>query len=167
MGRRQINEFELNVLFTAIGAGIWYLQDVEIALHTFITLKRDVKVRGSVSFEDGENLLNKHRRNSLGISLKIAREAQVLSQSLQERLKKFKEERNWLVHHVVYQRREDLYLDDTRYALIHRIQAFADEALKLQKLILDEIADFVTPQGVSKEWVIKNAHDYIKKLKGE
>src|ERR1700693_2978900 len=101
--RRQINSEELDTLYSLIGQGIWQLQDVEDVLNTTITIKRDVKVRGSVTFEQAEAILLKHRKNTLGISLKIARESEIFSPTLQKRLDIFKKERDWLVHNCVHE----------------------------------------------------------------
>jgi hypothetical protein len=165
--RRQINEEELQVLYSSIGKGIRHLQNLEDALHTYITAKRDIKIRGSVLPNKAEAILLEHRSKTLGKSLRIAREANVLSSDLQKRLEIFKEERDWLVHRSVYQNRQDLYLEDKRIALILRIQEFSEEALILQKLIAKELEDFVISQGVSREQIMRLAEENLRKLKGE
>lgn len=142
MARRQINTDELHALYMLIGKGIWHLQDVEDALHTCITIKRDIKVRGSVAAVQAKAILSKHRTNTLGSSLRISRKAQVLSSSLQERLERFKEERDWLVHRLVHQDGENLYAYEKRFSLMARIKAFSEEALVLQKLIAAELEEF-------------------------
>jgi len=167
MERRQINAEELNVLFTLIGSGIWHLQNVEDALHTYITIKRDVKVRGAMAAEQVEAILLKHRTRTLGISAKISREAQVLSPSLQERLEAFKEERDWLVHRCVHQHREDLYMDEKRNELMRRMEGFTEEARTIQKLIAKELEDYVVSQGASRDWIYRHAEDQINKLSGK
>lgn len=167
MNRRQINEFELQELYSTIGNGIWHLQKLEDALHTFITVKCDIKVRGSVSTEKAEAILSKHRSNTLGRSLNIARSADLFSTGLQARLDQFKEERDWLVHRSVYKNGQDLYLDGKRYALILRIQNFLEEALILQKLVAEELENFVVSQGVSREQIMRIAHENLRKLRGE
>jgi hypothetical protein len=167
MNRRQINEEELQVLYSSIGRGIWHLQNLEDALHTCIAVKRDIKARGSVPPDKAEAILLRHRGNTLGKSLKIALEAKVLSPELQKRLDTFKEERDWLVHRSVYQNRQDLYVEDKRFALILRIQQFSEEALVLQKLIAKELEDFVVSQGVSREQIMRLAEENLRKLKGE
>lgn len=164
--RRQANPEELNALYTLIGASIWQLQNVEDALDTYITLKADVKIRGSMSPEQAEEILKKHRRNTLGTSLKISKSSCVLSALLQERAERFKEERDWLVHRSVYNNGEDLYVDETRYALMKRIRTFTEEAQTLQRLIASELEEFVVSQGVDREWVAKEAEKRINKLKG-
>lgn len=167
MNRRQINEGELQVLYSSIGRGIWHLQDLEDALHTCITVKHDIKVRGSVPPGKAEAILLKNRSYTLGKSLNIAREKHILNTSLQERLDTFKEERDWLVHRSVYQNSQDLYVEDTRLALIVRIQMFCEEALLLQKLIARELEDFVVAQGVSRKHIMDIAEENLRKLKGE
>jgi hypothetical protein len=94
MGRRQVNAEELNTLFNLIGQGIWYLQMMEDALHTTITVKHDVKTPGAIPQNEAKSLLAQHRRKTLGQSL-------ILSPNLQKSLEEFKEERDWLVHRSV------------------------------------------------------------------
>lgn len=166
MTRRQINADELNALYVLIGKGIWHLQNLEDALHTCITVKRDIKVRGSIPPEQAMDFLEKNRSHVLGKSIKDAKEAQIFNPLLQERLEKFKEERNWLVHRSVHKNGDDLYVNESRFAIMNRIQAFSDEAIELQKLIAKELEDFVVAQGVSKEWVDQQAEQEIKRLKG-
>ena len=167
MNRRQINEIELQDLYSSIGKGIWHLQKLEDALHTCITVKRDIKVRGSISPDDAEAILSKRRSATLGTSLKIAREASVFGTELQARLDQFKEERDLLVHRSVHQNGHDLYLNDKRHELILRIQSFSEEALLLQKLVAKELEDFVVSQGVSREQIMKLAVESLRKLRGE
>jgi hypothetical protein len=167
MERRQINEEELHNLFNLIGEAIWHAQHVEQALHTFVTLKKDIKVRGSVTPAVGEQLFEKNQRKPLGKSLKTSREAGVLTQSLQDRVEAFKEERNWLIHWSVPSNGADLYLDTTRLALMERIKRLSIEARTIHGLIAEEIEDFVCSQGVSKKWILETAMDTIRKLKGE
>ncbi len=167
MERRQIHEEELQYLFNLIGEAIWHSQHVEQALHTFVTLKKDIKVRGSVTPEAGERLFDKNQRKPLGVSLKASREAGVLSSSLQDRAEAFKEERNWLIHWCVPSSGADLYLDTTRFPLMERIKRLTIEARTIHGLIAEEIEAFVCSQGVSKKWIMETAMETIRKLKGE
>lgn len=165
--RRQINAEELRNLFASIGESIWHIQNLEDALHTCITIKRDIKQRGAMPPEQAEAILREHRKNTLGKSLRISRETQILSIELESRLDKFKDERDWLVHRSVHQNREDLYVDKERYTLIDRIQILSSEARTLQKLVAKELEEFVVAQGVSREWIKNQAQHAIAKLKGE
>lgn len=166
MDRRPINEEELQVSFMLIGSGIWYLQHVENALSTYITIKGEIKEIGTIDAEAGEKLRAKHRRNTLGTSIRIANEMGVLSNELMVALEEFKGERDWLVHRSMNQNGDDLYLNADRDALLHRLSEFSEDAKKLQKLISKELEDFVTSKGVSREWVHKKAILDIKKKQG-
>ncbi|MHB1116480.1 hypothetical protein [Sideroxydans sp.] len=165
--RRLINEDELQVFFMGIGAGIWHLQHVENALNTFITLKVEIKEPGSVAPEAGEAILAKHRRNTLGTSIRIAKEKEVLSAELLVALEKFKDERDWLVHRSMNQNADDLYINTRRNELIDRLHKFVNEATQLQKLIAKELEDFVVGKGVSREWIQKKAISDIREKQGK
>jgi len=167
MNRRRINDEELAILFNLIGQGIWYLQYMEDALHTFITLKVDIKKIGSVNEKEGEKYLSKRRSNTLGVSLKVAKENHILSKELETRLELFLGERNWLVHRSVNQNGDDLYLDFTRNKLIARIEEFVSEAQILHKVFGKEIEKFTTSQGLSQKWVEETAKNEIAQLRGK
>jgi hypothetical protein len=164
--RRQINAEELNALFASIGEGIWHLQNVEDALHTYITIKRDIKLRGSVTPDVAEMMLAKHRKKTLGASLRIAQESKVLTDTLQTALEKFKEERDWLVHRSVHEKRGDLYVDEDRRALMERIGKFTVQAKELQKAITAEMKVFGVSQGIKREWIEQEAQRRITRLTG-
>lgn len=166
MTRRQISAEELHLLYALIGKAIWHLQHVEDALSTCITVKRDIKIRGAKPAAEAESILARHRSNTLGTSLRMAREASVLSRPLQERLEKFKEERDWLVHRSLHQNGEDLYEDERRYPLLDRIEAFSGEALMLQRLVAAELEEFVVSQGVNRQWIESYVAQQRKKLRG-
>lgn len=165
--RRPINEEELQAFFMMIGSGIWYLQHVENALNTCITVKGEIKEIGGVSVEAGEAMLEKHRRNTLGTSIRIAKEINVLSSDLLTALELFKDERDWLVHRSMNQSSDDLYLGSGRSALMSRLQKFTDDASSLQKLIAKELEDFVVGKGVSREWIQKKAISDVMKKHGK
>jgi len=166
MTRRQINEEELHTLYTLIGKGIWQTQNVEDALHNTIAIMHNIKERGIFTREEGEAFLTSHRAKTLGRLVKTSQKYQLMSQALQERLGKFNDERNWLIHRLVLQSREDLYVDQTRMILFKRIDKFGDEAGQMQKLIASELRDFCKSQGVDLEQVVRNAQKQISRLKG-
>lgn len=155
--RRQINAEELQVFFKLIGSGIWYLQHVEDALSTYITVKADIKERGGTSAENAERLLSKHRRNTLGTSIRIAKDRQVLDPELLAMLEAFKVERDWLVHRSMDENGDDLFLNSDRLRLLLRLNKFSEDAKRLQRLIAEELEDFVVSKGVSREWIHQKA----------
>jgi hypothetical protein len=164
--RRQINAEELQVFFKLIGSGIWYLQHVEDALSTFITVKAEIKERGGVSDDNAMSLLSKHRRNTLGTSIRIAEDRQVLDSEMIAILKTFKLERDWLVHRSLNENGDDLYLNTDRLRLLERLHKFSEDAKKLQRLIAEELEDFVVSKGVSREWIHQKAMSDVNRDKG-
>jgi hypothetical protein len=167
MNRRQINNEELTALFGLIGKGIWHLQNLEDALQTYITIKVEIKEVGVMNSEQAEELLKKHRANTLGTSLKIAKNNNVLRGELVKRLELFKEERDWLIHRSVHQNGKDLYLNDKRNELMERIERFSEEALALQTAVAQEFEDFSLSKGLSRKWIYDKATRDIARLKGE
>ena len=165
--RREISPSELDCLLNLIGAGIWQLQNVEDALDQFITIKHEIKEPGSVSLEEANAILKKHRKKTLGNSINFSKENNVCSVDLQNRLEKFNKERIWLVHKVNIEHGEDLYEDDKRFALMGRIKVFIKEAESLHKLVLQDLEGFAIGKGISRQEVYKDAEDTIAKLKGE
>ena len=164
--RRQINEQELPVFFGLIGEGIWYLQHVENALATCLTVKGEIKEIGSVSAEQAERILSKHRKNTLGTSLRLAEEKGILSDDLMLALRAFKEERDWLVHRSLNDNGDDLYLDSARRAVIERLEKFGEQARQLQRLVAQELENFVVSKGASKQWIYRRAIDDIDTKRG-
>ncbi len=154
------------MFFKLIGSGIWYLQHVEDALSTFITVKAEIKERGGVSDDNAMSLLSKHRRNTLGTSIRIAEDRQVLDSEMIAILKTFKLERDWLVHRSLNENGDDLYLNTDRLRLLERLHKFSEDAKKLQRLIAEELEDFVVSKGVSREWIHQKAMSDVNRDKG-
>lgn len=164
--RRQINADQLQAFFWLIGSGIWYLQHVEDALSTYITVKAEIKERGRTDANNAELLLSKHRKNTLGTSIRFAEDSQVLSPELLSRLKAFKLERDWLVHRSLHENGDDMYLESDRHRLLERLAKFSEDAKKLQRLIAEELEDFVVSKGVSRKWIHQKAMTDVNRDKG-
>ena len=165
--RRQLTPDELDALYREIGKGVWHLQYVEDALNTLITLKVEMKSPGRVSHNEAQEMLAKHRRNTLGTSLRIAREQSVVSADLKVRLSHFKGERDWLVHRSLNTNGELLYTDEGRTQTFQRLAQFSVEAKALQHDIANEIALFAQNHGIDIAGLEARAHAKVAKLKGE
>lgn len=165
--RRQLNPDELDALYREIGKGIWHLQYVEDALCTLITLKVEVKTPGQVPHEEAQRLLAKHRRNTLGTSLRIAKESNIVTSSLEAQLAHFKEERDWVVHRSLNSHSELLYTDEGRAEMFERLEKFFSEATALQHAIVNELASYAESHGISIAVVEARAQTKIARLKGE
>jgi hypothetical protein len=165
--RRQVTEAELDRLYRGIGRGVWLLQYVEDALCSLIALKHEIRKPGGLSEEDAWNALSKHRQNTLGTSLKLIRQHNLLPEPLLRELQSFKDERDWLVHRSQNSHGDLLYTEDGRALTFERLESFAIEARRLQDQVLHEIADFLRSHSVDVEKADLLANRAIKRLKGE
>lgn len=118
-----IGPSELRQFYSKVGECIWHLQHVENALATCLALKLDLKDSQSVNREDADRHLAKHLRNTLGTSIRIASEKQVLGKELMAALAELKEERDWLVHRSMNENGDDLYSSNARSNLLDRLES--------------------------------------------
>lgn len=163
---RKVTPDELERLYLSIGKGVWHLQYVEDALQTLIAMKHEVRVPGGVSEQEGRELLAKHRRNTLGTSLKIVRDHGLLQQPILDRLGRFKDERDWLVHRSQNSHGDLLYTDAGRAETFARLAAFIDEARSLQKALLDDINAFVAAADLDVAAVDRIAARNVGRIRG-
>ena len=166
MNRRPTDE-EVSVLFHHIGKGVWHLQYVEDALNTLIALRVDIKEPGLVTAEEAQAALAKHKRGTLGSSLKTARENSILPAELEQELAVFTDERNWLIHRSIDTHGELLYAEDGRTETFARLERFISSAKALQHKIAAQIAQFAESQGICAKSAAAAANAKIARLKGE
>lgn len=164
--RRGPNPEEVAILFNLVGQSVWYLQHLEDALSTSIAMKRDIKMRGSVSEAKMHEILRKHRRRTLGDSVNVAKKAKIYAENIQNRLDDFLKERNWLIHRLIHENGDDMNLNDKREKLFLRVEMFVDEAKNLQKEIGEDLINFAASQGVSPAWVEAYAQEQFDKSRG-
>jgi hypothetical protein len=164
--RRQITPDELQHLYASIGRCVWNLQYVEDALTTLIAMKVEVKSPGRVPVKEAQDFLAKHRRNTLGTSMKIVRERSVVNSELLGRLSLLKEERDWIIHRSQQTHGDRLYTDDGRREMFSRLEAFEEEALSLQKLVLAEINTFLVGHGLDVAAAERMAAQNVGRLRG-
>lgn len=148
---RQINPDELDDLYCLIGKCIWHVQYVEDALHTLLALKVEIKLPNIVGEEQANHFLAKHRRSTLGTTLRIAKEHKVLPESLFNRLAILKEERDWLVHRAQSQDGRSLYTESGRTNMFNRLGSLYEETTLLQSEVAEQVQAFVLSCGIKKE----------------
>lgn len=158
-----IYQLELNKMYWLTGQAIWYLQQVEMGLSISITLKGEIQKRGSVPKDKADAILSKHHANTLGTSINTAKKKNIYDQLFFDRLSRFKEERDWLVHRSVRLNGEDLFVNESRDKLFRRIESFTKEAIALNGEILADLVKFSTRQGVQVGWLEAYAKELIAK----
>ena len=97
---------------------------------------------------EADQLLEKHRWYTLGKAIKIGDKAGLYPESLQQELKEFLSERNWLIHRSIAQGRDDWDSNISRGKLIRRIKAITTQAQGLLQLIEEDLIEFSEANGV-------------------
>jgi hypothetical protein len=90
-------------LYCFVGESVCAVQHVEDALSHSIVLKTEKKRIKS----EADRLLEKHRSYTLGKAITIAEQASLYPESLQQELREFLSERNWLIHKSIAQGRDE------------------------------------------------------------
>ena len=103
--KKPASQNEIN-LYCLIGEAVCMEQILEDALSALITLKKEVKKPGAISLEIANKLREKYRSYTLGNAINLTRNENLFSESLQESLKNFVSERNWLIHKSVQNEKE-------------------------------------------------------------
>jgi hypothetical protein len=131
-------------LYCFVGESVSAVQHVEDALSHSIVLKM---TKPLLKLE-ADQLLEKHRLYTLGQAIKIAEQASLYPVALQQELKEFLSERNWLIHKSIAQGRDEWDLNISREKLICRIKAITTQAQKLLQLIEEDLIGFSEANGV-------------------
>lgn len=164
--RRQLTPEELDTLYWSVGRCIWHIQYLEDVLHTYLTLKVEIREPGRVTEEEAHELLAKHRRANLGTALNTASKHAALPPELLATLRGLKEERDWLVHRSMHQDGDSLYTDEGRNLIFTKLDTIMEKTLALKGQVEAETIAFCTSQGVSSQQAEKLAHEKITRLRG-
>ena len=165
--RRQISADELAALYHEIGACIWQMQYLEDALHTFLTMKIELKEPGRIAQKEAMELLAKHRRATLGTALKTAETAGALTSELIEQLRSLKADRDWLVHRSMHENGADLYTDHGRDAIFARLDDIQNRTIRLKASVVGQLETFFDSHDLSASKANAMARQQIDELRGE
>jgi hypothetical protein len=86
---------------------------------------------------------------------------------MEARFETFLEERNWLIHRSKKESSADLYNDDLRIRMVHRIIAVGEEAQDLRDIIYERTEPFVRARGVDVASLYEVADETIRRLRGD
>lgn len=130
--------------FTMMGQALLNIQVMEEALSMAIALKIDIGCPRKVSMEEVDGFLERRRLLTLGQAIKEAKIHKIYEDGLQASLKKFLDERNWLVHRSI----GVFYAPAGKEELWNRIKNIAVEAHRLQREIEDDLINFAQTNGL-------------------
>ena len=133
-------------MYAAIGRAIWNVQYIEDVLNSLITIKQ-TGGPGRATNAEALAILKKHRRNTLGTSVRIAKEGQLLSSELLEGLAHLKTERDWLVHRCQHSVGDLILSPWGQSEIVRRASAANIEALALLPILVEQLAAFVGKDG--------------------
>lgn len=165
--RRQLTADELDALYRGVGRCIWHIQYLEDVLHTYLTLKIEIREPGRILEKEARELLAKHRRASFGTSLKTAENHAALPSELLAELRTLKEERDWLVHRSMHQDGGLLYTDEGRNAVFARLDTLMERTLELKGKVVAETMAFCAGHGISSQHAEQLAREQIARLRGD
>ena len=131
-------------LYCFVGESVCAVQHVEDALsHSIVLKKTKPRLRS-----EADQLLEKHRSYTLGKAIKIAEQESLYPESLQQELKEFLLERNWLIHKSIARGRDEWDLDISREKLFFRIKAITTQSQKILQLVEEDLIEFSEANGV-------------------
>lgn len=132
-------------LYCLVGEAVCAVQHLEDALSHSIVIKKI----GPASKKEADNLLVKHRSYTLGKAIKIVKQESLCPDVLQHKLDDFLTVRNWLIHKSIAQSRREWDLNISRDELMARIKAISAQAQNLQRLIEEDMMQFLEDKGVN------------------
>ncbi|MDX1950190.1 MAG: hypothetical protein SFT90_06805 [Rickettsiales bacterium] len=144
------------ILFTMMGQALLNIQVMEECLSMSITLKADVGHPKNVSKNEADELLKKRRSLTLGKAITEAKKHNIYQGELQDALKAFLDDRNWLVHKSI----DDFYAPTGKDLLLKRLANIANDAHKLQREIEDDLIKFSESNGLD----MSKVKQYISQL---
>ena len=136
------NNSEIN-LYCFLGEALLKTQLVEQALSHSITLK----MNPAETKERADDFLKQNQRYTLGQAIKIAIKEKLYDLSIQNELKAFLQQRNWLIHKVICGNEEDLNAGNIKEELFHKIKSISDEAENIQRMIEYDLIDYCSTRG--------------------
>ncbi|NDI85497.1 hypothetical protein [Undibacterium crateris] len=134
-----------------IGFALWQLQELEgcTAIY-FVLLTQASKGMGR---SIGEALVEKAQSKTFGATIKQLEKANLLPTDLAKRYISLLEERNWLVHRSRIDSRGAIHHELIAQKLLLRLDAIADEAAALLKMIGLKMESFAQENGVSNDQI--------------
>lgn len=137
----------LEVIQNAIGKALWQIQAFENTLAHLITIV--LKISPRTSLEQAEEILDDVRSTTLGRLLNETKKVVKFDDSFSFTMKKFLEERNWLVHRS-WQTHRDFFSNDQEFIdLRYRISRLSSDAVEFNSFFAGVVESYVRAKGVS------------------
>ncbi|MFB9079058.1 hypothetical protein ACFFLS_09825 [Flavobacterium procerum] len=136
------NNNEIN-LYCFVGEAVFKVQMVEQALSYSITLK----MNPTETKERADEFLQQNQSYTLGKAIKIGIKEELYSLLLQDELKAFLQQRNWLVHKTIIGNEEDFNAGNIKEELLNKIKDISDKAESILHAIEYDLIEFCSSKG--------------------
>lgn len=130
-------------LYTYLGEALCKTQHLEQALSHCITLK----MHPEVTRQEADEKLTKLSNYTLGKAIHLSATNKLFATLVQNELNEFLDKRNWLVHKVMMESKEDINAGVIKTELLLRIKAVATAAEILQRTIEIDMIIFCEGKG--------------------
>lgn len=138
----------LTELQSCLGKALWQIQAFEDTLAHLIAVV--LKMPARTSLKEAETILENVQRNTLGDLFKETKKVIHFDESFDVFMKKFLDERNWLVHRSWRSYHGLLYKQNEYKSLLIRVRRLSDDALEYNKLFSGFLEEWVQERGVTK-----------------
>ncbi|WP_411894590.1 hypothetical protein [Winogradskyella sp. A2] len=130
-------------LYLFLGEALCAVQILEDALsHSMVIKKKDPHQK-----EEAIELLKKQQRYTFGKGINIAKKESLLPKSLENKLLKILDERNWLIHESVIGDKENFKSNSYFKNIINRSKTLSDNAKALQISIELDLIEYCKNKG--------------------
>ncbi|MCP4597858.1 hypothetical protein [Neptuniibacter sp.] len=165
--RRQINQQELEFYYLQTGEAVWQLQYVEEALCKFYIIFCIRFNTNGVTRENAEYKLSQINKKTLGQLIGLLDSVGNVPNSFMIKLRKFNNERKWLIHNSLRENGNDLYTEQGRNDFAIKVVSFNRMAKEIHDQSADIIMKLVTRSGYATEQeIIQMALKEINDHKG-
>lgn len=121
-----------------VGFAVWQLQELEAVCAKFLMLRTQLKE--GVTEATYDSLVAKALRNTFGVTLRQASDANAFPDTLQERFNTLLGERNWLIHKSRLENRAAYHSDSAAQQLIARVDNISAEVRAIMQEV-DRLID--------------------------
>jgi hypothetical protein len=142
-----------------VGFAVWQLQELEAVCAKFLMLRTQLK--DGVTEASYDALVEKALRNTFGVTLRQASDANIFPDALQARFNALLAERNWLIHKSRLENRAAYHDDSAAQQLIQRVNDISAEVRAIMQEIDRLIDQDAMESGISLEELAERTNDTL------
>lgn len=153
---------EVNEMFGRLGYALWLVQMLEDGVAAYLVVVHQLEPNAAL--EQAEAAMTAASTRTLGQLLKKIRGHETPT-DVAERLEKFVDDRNWLVHHIYREYYGTIRDPEVSATINARLDTIGREALELTKLFTEELRAYVISTGKSAEMLDsleRQIHDEVR-----